>query len=405
MAAMPGANVDAILLAMVEKQGPEYQKALQTVGLQQGGKQALGAFLPYADFFPEGEKEQIRLKKLFGQYAESGKLNEFYDQYPEAEAAMLKTKWDNPEEMMKFFLRSNVWDKYNTLSNLDKDKLRETISEPDTFRDYFLSKETRNYDAISLETMVNWARQLDTTVPKNAPETKYTEPLKLSTPEEITLDQKMQQYYQWRSKQPGAKLSDFYFSLPEAMQDKYKAVHPELQEYFDARNIYLAEHPDMIPSLLGEDNELRTASPEVQLEVIQYRAEKARLFGGVDKLWNEYWSLGKKERAAFFKANPMMKASLDWQDAMQQTLSQEAFMFVASDKTLGKMRFGENYKEPYRMDFDKISPELGAAIARNVLLGKQLGDGANMALKELWISEGKPLTFEVWLKMVLDGYR
>ena len=131
-----GEDVEAVKLAMVEKSGPLYEKAVDTIGKQQAVRSF--ASILWTDFFPEGEQKQRMLQPEFIKAAEAGKLTEFFDKYPEYEARLMRNDWENPEKMMGRFLRSSIWDAYLGMDKLQQEAVRDSFGE--LFTENFLNK-------------------------------------------------------------------------------------------------------------------------------------------------------------------------------------------------------------------------------------------------------------------------
>jgi hypothetical protein len=400
--AIQGTDATAAMQAMIDKQGPLYEQAVTTVGRQGGWKQLLAVV--WGDFFPEGEQQQIALKYAFNKAIEEGKLSEFMEKNPAYRARVInQAYWEKPEDMMRYFLRSSLWDSYNKKSDLERREATAQLdaASGDLFTDAFINKETRSYDSISTETMLQWARALKGAVPQTAPETP---PMPLELPV-ASLSQQYDSYVQWRDTQPGYALQGAYYGLPVGMRDNFKLQHPEMVAYQDARYMFMAEHPELVPYMIGEDSFMAGASPEVQFEVIDYYAERATYFPGVK--WTEavYYTLGKGEQRTFLKQHPELKAYWSWNDDAVADMSNDAWYYAASDSKIEKARYGDKYEAAYRVNYDQFSPDLTLAIMQNNLLDRNLGDGAKRQLTAIWEADGKPFgTFAAWLERVLSAF-
>lgn len=396
--AIMGADPAEVELAMVERSGPLWDQAMSTVGNQQLVR-SFGSIL-WSDFFPEGEQQQRALKYEFIKAADNGTLPEFFDAHPEYQARMMLRNANDPDAMMDQFLRSAVWDAYNKLTPLERKEYTDQLGE--LFQTAFLSKETRSYDSIDTETLVQWARALSGVVPGNAPDTAQ---LSLEKPEPAA-NAAYSAFKEWQKQQPGYALYNMMWDLPEGMRDQFKLNHPEVVLYQEQKDIYYAEHPEILPYVIGEENYLYGAPPEVQFEVYQYRAEKARLFPMISVTQAMYYNLASKaDRSAYLRQHPELKAYWDWSRERKDELSAPAYYYVVGESGIEKLREGDRYQEEYRIDYNSFSPELSFAIAMNTMAGRGLSDGARQELYRLWNADGKPFgSFDEYLQRVLDAF-
>lgn len=400
--AIMGADPEAVKLALVEGKGPLWDQALDTVGKQQAVRQ-FTSFL-WADFFPEGEAQQRSLKTEFEKAAVAGELGQWLDKHPAYEARLLLNKWDNPDGMMKAFTKSSIWETWNNMPALEQKQAKQQLDEVSNglFSTAFLNKETRNYDTINTETMVQWARMLNGVLPENAPATAQAAPIEFAKPEIVD---SYEGYVQWRDAHPGYALTNILYSLPEGMQAQFRLQHPEVVDYQQDKYIFMAQHPDLVPYLLGEENDLRNADPETQLEVIQYRAAKAIEFPRIDLVNDTYWTLGKAEQRVFLDQHPELKEYWDWSKEAVDYLSPGAFWYVKGDQGIEKLRKGKAYEAAYQVDYSKFSPDLTVILARSAMVGTGLGSGAKGALKTIWEREGRPYdSFDKWVQYVLQNF-
>ncbi len=386
-----GADIELIRKAMVDKSGPLWEAAERTAAQQQAVRSFASIF--WADFFPEGEEQQRKLRTLFEQYADQGKLTEFFDKYPEYQARMMLRNWDDPEAMMRQFLVSNAWDAYYKLSDLERRAVREQFG--DLFADSFLNKETRSYDSIDTETLAGWVRAMRGVVPETAP--GGMPQIELPTPELSAL------YDQYNSL-PGSDLMKFYWSLPEAMRDEFKRNHPEYYQYQDAKAIFLMQHPDLLPYIISEDSYLAGASPEVLQEYYFYLAERAMYFPMIKATQNQYYSLPKNERRAFLAQHPELKAYWDWNRDRKDQLSPMARYYVIGEEGMRKEALGNLYEPEYEVNYEVFPTELLTFLLAESLLNRPLGPSSMATLRDIWEQERPPMSFEDWLALVRQGF-
>lgn len=396
--AAQGADPEEVKLAMIDKSGPLYDQAMSAVSRQQAVK-SVGSLL-WMDFFPEGEQRQRAIKSEFIRYADAGKLVDFFEKYPEYEARMMLRNADDPEALLNQFLRGAVWDGYYATPELERRAIADQLG--DIFKNNFINKETRSYDSIDTATLVQWARAFNATVPETAPATPQ---ISFNLPE-ASVSQTYDQYRNWQQAQPGYPLYSMMWSLPEGMRDQFKLQHPEVAAYQDQRYIFLAQHPEILPYVIGDDSYLAGAPPEVIQEVYNFYADRAVLFPMVKVIEAQYFNLdSKREKSLFLKEYPMLKDYWDWKKQAEDGLSAQAFYYVKGESGLDKLREGENYKAPYRIDYDRFSPELSLLLASAAMTGRPLGDGTDKVLWEMWKADGRPMgTFEAWRREVLQAF-
>jgi hypothetical protein len=377
-----------------------WDAAVSTIGKQQAARQFASVF--WSDLFPEGEQAQRKLGLEFQKAADAKQLTQFFKDHPEYEARMALQNWDDPEAMMRNFIKSSIWDAYYKLSPLEQREAKEQLINPDMFQTSFMNRETRNYDDIDTQTLVQWARQLNGVVPENAPLTPQASALQLP---EAPVNDAYTTYQAWQKEQPGYALSNLLYSLPEGMQGNFKLQHPEVQQYLEQRYIFMSQHPELLPYLIGEDNVLAGKPIELQEEVYDYRAAKATLYPMVDLTNAMYWTLPKNEQRKFLLEHPELKEYWDWTKEAANMLSAEAFMVIKGEGGLNKLRFGKAYEAPYYVDYSKFGQELTVALAQNTMNGRALGSGAHATLHAIWEGEDTNMTYDQWLKIVLDAFK
>jgi len=314
MAATGEITTEEATRAMVERSGPAFEEATDQVGKVQATR-FFGSAL-WLDFFPEGEQIQRDLQQEFSKAIDSGDskaVATFFDEHPEYRARLLMSDWNNPEERMKNFLVSEVWNRWRDLPDLYKREAQEQLGP--LFQEAFLDKETRSYDAIDNDTLAYWSQVMGGYTPEVEGGSRVISGGLQFSPAQTA--QEYQVYQDTREKEyPGiSALQEFYFALPEAQQQIFMDNNPQLQKYWDWRDTYLAQNPEVIPHVIGEDSKVKYASPEVQQRYYQYKADKARMFPDVYKAQDEYFDLPKNKRKSFLSAHPELKAYWDWQRA------------------------------------------------------------------------------------------
>lgn len=256
---------------MIEKQGPAYEEAVKRVQLEQAfsvpGSTPIYAALHGATFpefmsamafgwlpaglLPEGELAQRGLAEKYKHAREQYNLGEdealsrFFDENPQLEARL--ALWDEPEERMRQFLITEVWNQYSDMSGVDKQTARDQFG--DLFQQGFLSDETRNYDLLDIETLAYWSNSMGGKVPYteqtspmlDAPDI-YQEKLQMAPPlEAAAVDAyrkvRGQQFPNWYA------LQNMYFSTEKPARKAFLTQFPELVKYWDWNRDYKAKNP------------------------------------------------------------------------------------------------------------------------------------------------------------------
>jgi hypothetical protein len=235
--------------------------------LQEFGVGAMGSTLGMpVRAYPPGERQ---LRELREQYegawrayegGDDTALERFYDRHPEYEARLALFK--SPEERLNRFLVDELWDKYNSLTSLERREVRDQFGE--VFDRNFLNKETRATDSIPAEQLASWLAALGGETPGALGED--ARPIVFAEPEvahiaEAFFQTRNQKYPNWFD------LQDEYFDLSKGTaRSQYRRNHPELAEYWSWRNDFMQRNPDTIPYLsdtfepnYGSEEELRAA--------------------------------------------------------------------------------------------------------------------------------------------------
>ena len=273
MAADGTHDVDEIRQAMIERQGPIFEEALErvrqeqmlktpgTLALQQAAQGNFGnvpgaliaqGLIP-ASIMPEGEKELLGLKSEYNnawnKYNAGDKtaINQFFEDYPEYQARVDMRK--EPDERLQSFLVGEIWDKYFELDRYQRSQAATQLG--DLFETSFLDPETRDTNGVDTQTLAVWARLLNGMVPqtektapiKDIPQNQFPQ-LELS-PEYISSqvstyrDIRDEKYPNWYTLQQG------YYNLPQSERRSYALKNPELTSYWDWNRQYKAQHPDV----------------------------------------------------------------------------------------------------------------------------------------------------------------
>jgi len=395
MVANGEANIEEVMLAMVDQQGELWQEAMSRTGKQAAVKSYTATLS--LDLFPEGEQEQRILQQEFSQAIENGTVAEFFDANPEYEARMMLTNWDDPEERVKRYLIGSIWDAYNGLSELERREATDQLGE--LFQEAFLNKETRSYDAIDLATITEWTQLLGGKVPDTAPAVPQGS---LELPGQAESGA-YSTYLETRKTQfPNIDLiQSMYYKLPPAMQDQFRQNNPMLTEYQEWRDMFIAENPDLIPYMIGEESRLSGVPEEILTQVYAYKGEKAQYFPKIGLTQDKYYSLTGAARKAYLLDHPELRQYWDWQKA-RLAQSPEIIPHVKSSDTIAKAVLGDDYTAGYRVDSNLFDGYVSTELFAHTLTGKPLGEGARAELYSLWKKEKSGLPYDAWLAQVLE---
>lgn len=391
--------------AMIDREGHAFDLAQRRVSAM-GAFQYFGAPLA-VDFFPEGEQELRQLKEKYSAAYERYKngdktaLAKFMDKYPEYQARM--ASFQDPQERLKRFLISEVWERYNAMPALYKRQTREQLG--DTFNEAFLSKETRSYDSIQLETLATWARQMGAEhLPNRTPDTPQIG-LKFA-PKETA--QAVENYNAEADRlYPGiGKFLSSFYQMSQEEQDAAKKQYPQINAYYTWKNRYLAEHPDIIPWVTSEKSELYGMPQDLQQTVYTYRAQRADLFPNIDQVQEAYFNAA--DQKAYLKQHPELREYWDWRKAMAGA-NPKAAPYILSDQALQKAIMNNKSPEVSQEIMAKMSPNLVKQLLASFYAKESLRAGAVEELQDLWEEAGQPYgSLDTWIvkaiKPTLTGY-
>ena len=144
----------------------------------------------------------------------------------------------------------NLWSKWNDFNKFNRREISDQLGTD--FQEWFLDKETRNYDSIPLEQMQIWLKMMGGDPPGslNSPVPR----LELTDPD---MAYRAQAFYDARREMfPNYfDLQDTYFKISEKNKEarrKFLRDNPELKTYWDWRRDFMHRNPDVVP-LLTDD--------------------------------------------------------------------------------------------------------------------------------------------------------
>jgi len=392
---------DTAIMSMINRTGPDFEDAQRRVATQMNIKMFLSSV--GVDFFPEGEEEMRAIqseyyKAMEARYEQGDEqaFTKFWDEFPEYEARQAAVN-DDPEEMMRHFLRSRIWQAWNEKNGYEKGQVAKAFG--DVFEDSFLNKETRNYDDISTETYAAWAKTLGATMPDKLEGTP--EIANASIPDEI--NNQLNQYLSERNSNfPGiSETLEQLYALPEAQQQAFRNSHPMIEDYQSWRNKFITQNPSVVSYLTGESSELYGLPEPVQLAVYNYRQEVNDNFPNIYDTQSAYFNIANTNaKKNYLKQHPELPAYWDFRREYSAAYPQAA-PYILSDESLAKSILGEDryinstVQEVDRTQFDDALLRL---LASYYYGGRPLTSGARAELTRLWDNAGKPAgTMENWL--------
>lgn len=278
MAADGAATPEQARIAMIERDGnPVFEQARQRVLMEQAYQvpgaawfgqvakgnvinslQALPTLIFGGTLFPTGE---LKLKGLQAEFSQAWKdrnkgdnqaMNNFFAKNPEYEARLALNQ--KPEERLKQFLISEVWDRYSSQEKANRSLSSQVLG--DKFQNAFLNSKTRNYDAITPDELARWSMMLGANASNlpNVPEVSAARanpepPVNLFPP---AMAAKIEDYQTQRAEQfPNYyALQSAYYDLPATDKKgrrEFLKRFPVLPKYWDWNRQYKAQHQDLAP--------------------------------------------------------------------------------------------------------------------------------------------------------------
>ncbi len=192
-----------------------------------------------------GEDDYRRQQALYHQYktSDAGK-RKFTNQYPDYKVGTYASI-DDPAERLHKILVDNCNEAYYALPKTQQEAVYWGLD--DQFRELFINSETRATDQIADSTLIEWTRAMQGNVPNISDET-VNKSMNNALGFQYYADslQGMVDKYERDKRKlfPGIDQTEQgYFGSP--MQDTYKALHPELQRYWDWKESVGAANPQL----------------------------------------------------------------------------------------------------------------------------------------------------------------
>jgi hypothetical protein len=226
--------------------------------------------------YPVGEEYlrelRVEYEAAWAKYenGEMEAMKRFYNKNPEYEARLALFK--SPEERMRNFLVSELWDKYHELPKLHKDEIAEHLGE--FYQTAFINGETRATDDIPVETLQLWLKIMGGDPPGSVTYNEDVSPLALTDPD---IAYRMQVFYDARQ-----SLFDYgnylwplqsnYFKLDKEARKQYLLEHPEVKYYWDWRDDFMLRNPDLMKYIQDDP----TKQPKYESEAALLSAIEAQ---------------------------------------------------------------------------------------------------------------------------------
>lgn len=208
------------------------------------------ALVPFGGLmYPEGERktrdkypslQQAHLDKESGKNPNA--VNEWYDANPDWTFRNLMFN-DDPNDLLRQKMIGDLNDMYYGLPYSQQHRMKKELG-PD-FAAAFLNKETRNYEAIPTDQLVEWVVKSGGKIP-NVPDLKVpqVQPINLY-PESFA--NPVDEFYRIESEQYSQhkNLEKVYYALPSEQRNDFLNTFPQLSEYRAWKRSYKDQHPEV----------------------------------------------------------------------------------------------------------------------------------------------------------------
>lgn len=213
-------------------------------------------------------------------------------------------------------------------------------------------------------------------------------------------EQVQKAYYAYqaeRQKRFGARVDEIqslYFQQPEEGRQAFLAQFPLLQQYWDWKDQYLAQHSEIIPYVISQDNNVYGASADIQKAYYTYKAQKAQMFPGIGDTQDAYFAIqDKNQKKAYLNQHPELTSYWAWR---RWFLAQQPQLlpYVVGEDQLAEAYLGEGYQDKYgvgaQVNLADFPTALVSQLTQHYYSGARLGSGALAMLRIIWEKYGKP---------------
>ena len=298
MVADGSANVQDATDAMLQRNGPVFDQAVQRAKYEQALKtplagvglalnsaykgkssifDAAGELLPSmfpAGILSKGELEMRGLSKAYNEAwakvdaaanpndpnGDKNAVTQFYKDHPEYSIRAIQYK--DPQQRMRNMLTGGIWDAYKQLDGPNKTQVENALG--DSFKQSFLDKTIADNTAIDLQTLAFWARYVGAHVPRTA-DTASVLDQPLMDRKSLPLingrvNDAVQSYWDEKSKlYPNIETIQTKYYAPGTNKQQLMAAFPELKQYWDWNKQYQTAHPE-VKAYLSDNKIARDAA-------------------------------------------------------------------------------------------------------------------------------------------------
>jgi hypothetical protein len=255
-----------------------------------------GGLLPEGEIIVNGDKQEYN--KAWDAYNSGDKkaITKFFDAHPEYNARL--ALYDNPDDRLKNFMISEIWDRYTALGDTYRRQARTVLG-----ADFSIFLTPKNGVDFPIDKLAAWAQALGGMAPTPADNTlttpvtpAYETAQKTGEiqwyPEEVAAvmddyyQQRDQKFPNWYAIQTG------YYSLPASEHSSYLMRFPELKKYWTWKDAYQANYPGMEQWFSGTvyKNTDTSAWPAALVQAItDYAMTGVKLSKGAKALLDTLW--------------------------------------------------------------------------------------------------------------------
>ena len=259
--------------------------------------------LPQGELIYKGQQQEYNLAWEKYNAGDKSALSDFYNEHPEYKTrSALYTK--DPEARMKQYIISDIWDSYGASGSANKSLLRDALGED--FEKAFLQGSAETQSAIPLETLIIWSRKIGNTIPKPEAMPDFSAPEGVTNIELWSKDiaTSYDQYVKEREAMFPLyySLQTAFFDLPKSEQSAFLKSNPSLKEYWDWKEKYEIDHPELSPVFASQqmvdvsknpDVTLKGFDPELLKQLNDYYSGIQMTSGAWEMLGYEWEQLGR----------------------------------------------------------------------------------------------------------------
>lgn len=374
------ATPDDFRRAQIDNAGPLYDAAVKRMS-DTSAMKLFGSPVG-TEFYQRGEAGQRALGKEYAAARSSGdpsaykKFNEAHPEY-----AVQKDAWRPETDRIKNYMKDTVWVSYYNLSKADQQNVREQLG--DRFTRLFMDPKTRDYSQLTTEELAMWSKSMGGKPTKGLSNIPAA-PIKFASEAEASALGKYYEEISSRFENVQDTISKLnYYNVSPEEQEKLDLDYPEIKQYNEWRDRYLAQNPQIINRVIGKDAKAYGAPLNVQSAYYLRRAIIAQYFPGIYEQQNKYYSLPTKQAKAQFKAGTKLDAYWEW-TARFNNEHRDAMYLWTSDEKMTNMILGDRAPKVTIDDvLNGMSPELSRSILNGAMFGEKVSPGAMSELDVL----------------------